>query len=128
ASIFATPGRGIAFQRRMTTGGTSVNTSGPGYTAPVWLRLTKIGNTVSTYYRKNITDPWTKLGSQWMDGLPSAGLVYVGIPVTSHVSGRLATATFSNLQLNPLRTWSCSAIANMSSSCAQDGTMLTMTN
>ena len=40
ASIFVTPGKGIAFQRRLTNNGTSVSTSGPLITAPVWLRLT----------------------------------------------------------------------------------------
>ena len=128
ASIFATPGKGIAFQRRTTTGAASVNTSGPGYTAPVWLRLTKIGTTVTAYYRKNITDLWTKLGSESIAGLPSNNPAYVGIPVTSHYSGRLATATFSGVFLEPVRTWSASAIGNTSSSSAQDGTVLTMTN
>ena len=39
ASIFITPGKGVAFQRRTTFNGVSVNTTGPLITAPVWLRL-----------------------------------------------------------------------------------------
>ena len=61
ASIFVTPGKGIAFQRRLTAGGTSVNTSGPLITAPAWLRLTTQitypKETVRAYYKKNPSDP-----------------------------------------------------------------------
>ena len=40
ASLIVSPGKGIAFQRRLTTGGASVSTQGPLLTAPVWVRLT----------------------------------------------------------------------------------------
>src|SRR6185503_20808226 len=45
-SLFATPTieKGVAFQRRTTTGGVSVHTSGPAITAPLWLRLTRVGD------------------------------------------------------------------------------------
>jgi regulation of enolase protein 1 (concanavalin A-like superfamily) len=129
ASIFVTPSRGIQFQRRTTTGGATISTAeGPDYAAPAWLRLTKVGTTIASYYRKNLTDPWSQLFTQTMDGLPAGGTVYVGIPVTSHAAGQLATATFSNLLLNPLPSWSSSAIGNTKSSATWNGTVLTMTN
>src|SRR6185503_16493947 len=37
-SIFATPSKGIALQRRTTPGGTSLTTAGPAMVAPLWLR------------------------------------------------------------------------------------------
>jgi hypothetical protein len=68
ASIFITPGKGVAFQRRATLNGASVSTGITGVTAPVWLRLSNRGNNVLAYYKKNASDPWTKLGEQLYPG------------------------------------------------------------
>src|SRR5688572_21780916 len=53
AFLFATPRteRGVAFQRRPVTGGTSVHTSGPATAPPVWLRLTRRGDFVAAAVR-----------------------------------------------------------------------------
>ena len=94
ASLFVSPGKGIAFQRRLTTGGISVSTAGPPLTAPVWLRLTTEvsfpNETVRAYYRKDAADPWTLVGQDTFPAViwqPLAGLA-----VSSHADGTLATA------------------------------------
>jgi hypothetical protein len=92
-SIFATPGNGVSFQRRTTTGGTSASTAGPKIPAPVWLRLERVGTTI---IGSASTDgsTWTQVGSVINDlgTTPLAGLA-----VTSHLVGTLSTAMFTDL-------------------------------
>ncbi len=124
ASIFATPGKGVAFQRRTTAGGASVNTSGPLFTAPVWLKLVRTGDVVAAYYRKGIRDFWTKLGQQTLVGL--APSIEAGLAVTSHADGRLATATFSNVAAAPLPQWTWSRIGTTNGSATSDGVVFSV--
>lgn len=100
-SLFVTPGKGIAFQRRLAQNGTSVTTAGPLTTAPVWLRLIVQGTTVSGWYKKNDADIWMLLGEATVEG-PSAPDVG-GIAVTSHADGQIASAAFSHTEVNPDR-------------------------
>jgi regulation of enolase protein 1 (concanavalin A-like superfamily) len=95
SSVFATPStvKGTAFQRRRVEAGNSVHTSGPALTAPVWLRLSRRGTTVTAFARKLATDPWTRIGSESL--VPSS--VLVGLAVSSHVDGTIATARFDNV-------------------------------
>jgi hypothetical protein len=101
AIVLATPGteRGIAFQRRVFSYDVSHHTAGPALAPPVWLKLTRAGNTVSAFYRQNQTDSWTPVGQQTFNALPSS--VYIGLAVSSHVDGALATATFDHFTLAP---------------------------
>lgn len=101
ASIFVTPTtvKGIAFQRRTTMDGESVSTAGPSLTAPVWLRLARARTQVSAYYRTTSSGPWTLIGTETFSTL-NEGL-QVGLVVSSHVHGTLATATFDNVQVIP---------------------------
>jgi regulation of enolase protein 1 (concanavalin A-like superfamily) len=125
ASLFATPGKGLAFQRRPVENGTSVNTSGPLITAPVWLRLSRHGDTISAYYRKTATDLWTKIGEQTLAGLVESPLA--GLAVTSHTSGTLAAATFANLSATSLPPWTGSAIgAGSGAVLSSDGTVMSV--
>ena len=98
ASLFVTPTteKGIAFQRRTTTGGASTHTAGPAMTAPVWVRLVRTGNTLRAYWRLS-SEAWMLVGTQTFTALPASLLV--GFAVTSHADGRLATATFSGFSL-----------------------------
>jgi regulation of enolase protein 1 (concanavalin A-like superfamily) len=102
ASVFATPTtvKGLAFQRRRDEGGLSTNTAGPAMTAPIWLKLTRIGYRVTSYYRKNLSDPWTPIGAETFSYLSPQ--VAVGLAVASHVDGQLATAVFDNVSIEPL--------------------------
>ena len=100
ASILATPTteKPVSFQRRPNTGGATVHTAGPATTPPVWLRLTRTGDIIAAFYRNNDTDSWTEVGSQAITGLSTD--LRVGLAVSSHVDGTVATATFDNVEIS----------------------------
>ncbi len=87
-----TPGNGLAFQRRATTGGSTTITSGGTGTAPYWVRLVRQGSKFSAY-RSTTGTSWTLIGSET---IAMAATVYVGLAVTSHNVSTRATATFTN--------------------------------
>jgi regulation of enolase protein 1 (concanavalin A-like superfamily) len=97
ASVLVTPTttNGVVFQRRTSTGGTSIHTSGSKNTAPQWLRLERIGNTITASESADGV-AWTVIGTQTMT-LPAT--VVIGLAVTSHADGTLCTATFSNVEV-----------------------------
>lgn len=100
ASVFVTPTteKGIAFQRRRTVNGLSVHTAGPPLTAPVYILLKRTGDLISAYYRTQMLGtPWTLIGRDTLPGL--ADTVSVGLAVSSHVDGTLATARFRDVLL-----------------------------
>ena len=122
ASIFVTPGKGVAFQRRTSQGATSISTSGAALTAPVWLRLTGFNGNVRAYYKKNLTDRWIFLGQEVLSNYSSV-LPYVGLAVTSHADGTLATATFSQVRIGNILDWSSGgSIACSDCGASYDGT------
>jgi len=94
ATMFASAGKGLAFQRRTSTNGTSNSTSGASSAAPYWVRVTRSGNTFSAYQSAN-GSTWTLVGSATMN---MTATIYVGLAVTSHADGALATGTFTNVQ------------------------------
>jgi regulation of enolase protein 1 (concanavalin A-like superfamily) len=97
ASFFVTPTteKGTAFQRRPTQGGTSISSAGPVTTAPLWVKLSRTGNVIRAFYRKNSTDGWTAAGTQTFSNLP--GQLTAMLVVSSHVDGTLATGRFDNV-------------------------------
>jgi fibronectin type 3 domain-containing protein/regulation of enolase protein 1 (concanavalin A-like superfamily) len=95
ATMVVSSANGLAFQRRTSTGGTSLNTSVPAITAPHWVRLVRSGNTF-TAYRSTDGAAWTTVGSQT---ITMTSGVYVGLAVTSHNNTALATATFDNVSI-----------------------------
>ena len=95
AMMLVSPGKGLAFQRRVTTWGASTNTSGGAGTAPAWVKLERRGNVI-TAYRSDDGVTWTLVGS---DTFSMAATVYVGLAVTSHDASRLATVTFDNVSV-----------------------------
>lgn len=96
-SLFATPrtDRGLAFQRRLVANAYSTHTAGPAVRPPVWLRIGRSGDTVTAYYATSATGPWILVGQQVVPELRTA--LYVGLAVSSHVDGALATAVFDNV-------------------------------
>jgi hypothetical protein len=90
-----TPGNGLAFQRRLSTGGASASTLGALVAAPYWVKLVRSGNTLSGYASPDGVT-WTLVGS---DTVVMGAGVYVGLPVTSHNDGVLSTATFTNVSV-----------------------------
>jgi len=93
AMIVVTPSNGISFQRRTSTGGTSTATAGSAVTAPYWVKLTRVGNTLTGYESSN-GSTWTQVGT---DTVTMVTDVYVGLAVTSHNDGTLCTAVFDNI-------------------------------
>ena len=87
--------KGMAFQRRTATDSSSTHTAGGDGAAPVWVRLTRSGDTI-TAYRSPDGVTWTAVGS---DTIPMTATVYAGLAVNSHNAGAQATATFDNVSL-----------------------------
>ena len=77
-SAVVTPLNGVAFQRRVATGGTSLTTAGPSATAPYWVRLMRTGSTFSAYASATGT-AWTLIGSQ---SIAMPATIQVGLAVT----------------------------------------------
>ncbi|MEO7385403.1 MAG: fibronectin type III domain-containing protein, partial [Gammaproteobacteria bacterium] len=99
AYMTMTPGsNGASFQYRLSTGGSA----GPGNsndkvsTLPRWVRIVRAGNLVSGYLSPDGIN-WTLRNSATLTGLPAS--VYVGLAVTSHNDGTLATGVFDNVSL-----------------------------
>lgn len=93
AFMLVSPGKGLAFQCRPVTGGTSVSTTGAAATAPYWVKLTRNGNLISAYQSPDGAT-WTLVGTETF----SMGTdVYIGLAVSSHTTSATATATFANV-------------------------------
>jgi glucuronoarabinoxylan endo-1,4-beta-xylanase len=94
AYIAVTPGNGVTWQYRSSTGGTSANTNTTGLNAPYWVKLVRSGNTF-TGYRSPDGVTWTQQGSS--QTITMASTAYVGLALTSHNSSSVCTATFDNV-------------------------------
>jgi regulation of enolase protein 1 (concanavalin A-like superfamily) len=93
ALLAVTGANGWTFQRRVATSAISYSTKEPTGSAPSWLRLVREADLVSAYYSRDGA-AWTLLGT---DTIPMTSAIYVGLAVTSHSPGSLATATFTNV-------------------------------
>ncbi len=97
-SLFSTPfEKGLAFQRRTTTGGQTTHTAGPDDYPPVWLQLERTGDVITASYKLADANPWILIGNETLPGLPNS--IYVGLAVSSHHDGALATAMFDQVDL-----------------------------
>jgi regulation of enolase protein 1 (concanavalin A-like superfamily) len=128
ASLFVTPTKekGIAFQGRDTEGGISIQRSSVSTAPSVWIRLTREGDTIEGYFRKTRTDPWQNFGRFVLTGLPDT--VLAGLVVSSHVDGTLATAHFSNIDVEPMLPWATAQVGSGSSSAFVNGTFFSESN
>ena len=90
AFMLVSAGKGLAFQRRTSTGGSSTHTAAGSGGTPYYVKLTRSGNTF-TAYKSVDASSWTKIASQ---SISMASTIYVGLAVSSHVDGVLANATF----------------------------------
>jgi len=103
AAVYITPGNGCRFQLRSSTGGsatsdTSVATAEQiAIRAPYWVKLERIGNAFKTYYSRNpATDPWHLMVWSPQTVNMSAN-AYIGLALTSHQSGVMCVAKFSDV-------------------------------
>jgi hypothetical protein len=92
--MVVTPGNGVAFQWRATAGGTCGNAQVTGLTAPVWVKLTRSGNSFAGYYSTDGVT-WKQVGGT--KTITMAATVQAGLAVTAHDNTKLATATFTNV-------------------------------
>lgn len=90
-----TVSNGLAFQRRVSTGGTSTHTAGSAGAAPYWVRMQRVGNVFSSFVSTNGTS-WTPVGTET---IAMGATVYVGLAVTAHNNTTTSTATFDNVSL-----------------------------
>lgn len=97
ALVAVTPGNGVAFQRRINTGGSSSDTHLPGLVAPYWVRLVRSGNTFTAMCSPN-GGTWTTIGSA---SINMASAAYIGLAVTAHDDTQLCTALFDNTTTTP---------------------------
>jgi glucose/arabinose dehydrogenase len=81
--------------QRATTGATSTAVNGPAPSFPAWVRVVRAGTSLTAFHSTNGTT-FTALGTALT---MSAGTVYVGLAVTSHLDGANATALFDNVTI-----------------------------
>ena len=89
--------KGLAFQRRPATGGTSVSTTGASGAAPYWVRIDRVGSTFNAYQSPDGVI-WSLVDTAT---IPMAAGVLVGLGVSSHTTTATATATFDNVSVAP---------------------------
>lgn len=89
ALMLVSPGHGVAFQRRRSTGGGSLNTAGSASAPPRWVALVRRGNTLAGYESSN-GSTWTLVGTETIS---MTSTVLVGLAVTSHTTSSATTAT-----------------------------------
>ncbi|HVZ19894.1 MAG TPA: putative Ig domain-containing protein [Vicinamibacterales bacterium] len=93
AMMVVSAAKGTAFQRRVSAGGLSTNTAGPFAGAPYWVRLVRAGSTFTAYASVDGAT-WTTVGSET---IAMGTTIDVGLVVSSHENGVLATATFDHV-------------------------------
>jgi len=97
AFVGITPGNGVTWQYRSTTGGRTSYNKTTGLTAPYWLRMVRSGNTFTGYQSADGVT-WTQQGTTT---ITMASTVYIGLAITSHTASSLCTATFDNVTVPP---------------------------
>jgi regulation of enolase protein 1 (concanavalin A-like superfamily)/fibronectin type 3 domain-containing protein len=93
AFIGITPGNGVTWQSRSSTGGSTAYNNTTGLTAPYWVKLVRSGNTF-TGYRSADGNTWTQQGTA---AFTMGSTVYIGLALTSHDTANLDPATFDNV-------------------------------
>ena len=92
AFIAVTPGNGVTWQTRSSTGGSSANAATGGLSAPYWVKLVRSGNTFTGYRSPDGTN-WTQQGTATF----TMSTAYIGLALTSHNNSSLCAATFDNV-------------------------------
>jgi regulation of enolase protein 1 (concanavalin A-like superfamily) len=87
--------QGAAFQRRLETGAASLHTDGGGLSAPAWVRLVRVGQTVTASTSID-GQTWNVTAS---DTIPLGVTAFVGLAITSHDQAQLASAMFDQVSV-----------------------------
>ncbi len=88
-----TAAAGVEFLSRDAVSAATIQQGAAG-TFPKWLRTVRLGNTFTSYTSDNGTT-WTQVGTARTITMGST--IYVGMAVTSHNNGTLATGVFSDV-------------------------------
>ena len=129
AYAFVTPGNGVAFHVRASTGATATAVATVNnIAAPCWLRVARAGTSYTGYYAADYNGTpgaWQQLGTAQTLTFTAAPN-RLGMAVTSNADGTLCTAVFDKLggsaQLGDERTVTITPVAG-----AQGTTTITLT-
>lgn len=95
ALLTPTAANSYRFQTRSSTGGTTSRPATTGTASPPgWVRVTRSGNTFSAFSSSNGTT-WSTIGAPVT--VTMGATIFIGLAVTSHNTGALATAVFDNV-------------------------------
>lgn len=94
AFLSITPSNGLIFQKRESTGGGTNGNLIPGLSAPVWVRVQRVGNEV-TAFRSTDGIHWVQSGA--VVNVSMGTNVYAGLAFTAHEKGTLGAASFDNV-------------------------------
>jgi regulation of enolase protein 1 (concanavalin A-like superfamily) len=109
AFMLVSHAKGVAFQRRTADGNASVSTPGSTSSAPRWVKLVRTGATISGYESVDGSN-WTLVGT---DTVAISGPTYMGLAVSSHVTGTVATATFDSVTTSVPGGWADSDVGSV---------------
>jgi len=92
-----TPGNGVAFQYRPSTGGTSGNYNQTGVAAPYWVKLERSisGNFTVSHSANGST--WSLVTGATAQTISMGSNIYIGLALTSHDAALTCQAVFSNV-------------------------------
>ena len=101
--VVATPtNKWHRLQARAGTGASATSTGDTlSLSFPYWLRLVKSGSTYTAYYSTDGVSftPYMNGGSQASRTVSMSGNIYVGLAVTAHNNGKLATVEFDDFTI-----------------------------
>ena len=112
AYMLVSAGKGLAFQRRTSTSGSSTSTSMGWGSAPYYVRLTRSGSTFTAEMSSDGSS-WTWVGSEWIS---MSSTIYVGLAVTSHADGSVSNANFSSVSVSAGTTTTTASVASQPTS------------
>ena len=94
--VDARPNGNIEFMTRTASGGATTFVANATQTFPAWLKLSRVGATVTGFVSSDGTT-WTQVGSTNVSALPATALA--GLVVTSHDTTQSAAASFDSVVL-----------------------------
>jgi hypothetical protein len=97
ASALLTAENGLMFEWRSTTGAAVSFTSVASVAAPIWLKLSDLGNSFSAYYCSDAVS-WNQIGASQTIAMSSATTL-AGLAGTSHTNAALTSANFSGASI-----------------------------
>jgi len=96
AMMVVTPAQGVSFQRRPSTGQTSLDTTTGGITAPHWVKIERdLAGNFTAYYSAN-GSTWTLQGTE---NIQMGSNVHIGLALTSHDAALTCQAVLTNVTI-----------------------------